>query len=97
MYFNVLNIIIVNIVNVVLDDGYSDVSDRIRIDIIQKILFMWKDFWKDMCFKIKECEKVKEFVCVVMEMGKFEMVFVIIEKYGENVELMVDVFIGFIL
>lgn len=34
MYFNVLNIIIVNIVNVVLDDGYSDVSDRIRIDII---------------------------------------------------------------
>lgn len=80
IYLNVPNTTIVNIANAVSDDGYSDVSDRTRIDTTQKILLTWKDSWKDMHPKIKEREKVKEPACAVTEMVKSEMASVITEK-----------------
>lgn len=94
MYLNVPNTTIVNIANAASDDGYSDVSDRTRIDTTQKILLTWKDSWKDMRPKIKEREKVKELARAVTEMGKSEMASVITEKHGENAELTADAFTG---
>ncbi|XP_062579310.1 uncharacterized protein LOC134241266 isoform X2 [Saccostrea cucullata] len=94
MYLNVPTTTIVNIANAASDDGYSDVSDRTRIDTTQKILLTWKDSWKDMRPKIKEREKVKELARAVTEMGKSEMASVITDKHAENAELTADAFVG---
>uniref|UniRef100_A0A8W8LXG3 Death domain-containing protein n=1 Tax=Magallana gigas TaxID=29159 RepID=A0A8W8LXG3_MAGGI len=94
MYLNVPNTTIVNIANAASDDGYSDVSDRTRIDTTQKILLTWKDSRKDMRPKIKERKKVKQLARAVTEMGKSEMASVITEKHGENAELTADAFTG---